>query len=78
MKTITFCFNHPVAVKVFFICTSNPEKQHRIKHLRSDDNGSLVIPLDGIESGKWRLMLEWSFEGRDFSLEKYVIISEDN
>lgn len=70
MKTLTFCFDHPVAVKVFFICLSQPVKKTGIRFLRSDEDGSLVIPVDDIPDGSWKVMLEWNYEGRDFCMER--------
>lgn len=72
MKTLTFCFDHPVAVKVFFNCISDPEIKREIKFLRSDEEGSLVIPVDDIPEGSWNVMLEWNHEGREFCMERKV------
>jgi len=75
MKTMTFCFDHPVAVKVFFICTSMPEMKTMVKSFRSDEDGLLKIPLNGMVSGLWKLMMEWTYDGRDFCMEKKIKIS---
>lgn len=72
METISLCFDHPVAVKVFFICTSAPHLEPHIKTFRSDENGLLSIPLADMAGGTWKLMLEWNHEGRDFCMEKNV------
>lgn len=72
MKTLTFCFDHPVAVKVFFICISDPKIKQEIKFLRSDEEGSLIIPVDDIPEGSWNVMLEWNHEGREFCMERKV------
>ncbi len=72
MKTLTFCFDHPVAVKVFFICISNPKIKQEIKFLRSDEEGVLVIPVDDIPEGSWNVMLEWNHEDREFCMERKV------
>jgi len=74
MKTLTFCFDHPVAVKVFFNCMSNPEIKHEIKFLRSDEDGSLVIPVEDVPGGSWKVLLEWNYEGRDFCMERNIEI----
>lgn len=76
MKTLNFSFNHPVAVKVFFTCLSDPRLKHDIKFVRSDGSGSLSIPLDSIPPGSWKVMLEWNFENRDFCMEKFVDLTE--
>lgn len=72
MKTLTFCFDHPVAVKVFFNCLSDPKIKREIKFLRSDEEGSLIIPVDDIPEGSWNVMLEWNHEGREFCMERKV------
>lgn len=72
METITFCFDHPVAVKVFFNCSSDDCIKQEIKFLRSDENGLLTIPVIDIPAGLWNLTLEWNYEGRDFCMEKQV------
>lgn len=72
MKTVTFCFDHPVAVKVFFNCLSDPQLKHDIVFLRSDETGCLHIPIDNLSQGSWKLMLEWGHDGRDFCMEKTV------
>lgn len=75
MKTITFCFDHPVAVKVFFNCISNPTVKQEIKFIRSDESGCLTIPANDIPEGLWNLTLEWNYEGRDFCMEKQIEFS---
>lgn len=70
MNILTFCFDHPVAVKAFFICLSHPIKNYEIRFLRSAEDGSLVIPIDDIPDGSWKVMLEWNYEGRDFCMER--------
>ncbi|MBB6498639.1 hypothetical protein [Pedobacter cryoconitis] len=74
MKTVTFSFDHPVAVKIFFNCTSDPHLKQEIKLLRSDEYGLLHIPLEGIPEGIWELMLEWNHEDRDFCMKKVLEI----
>ncbi|WP_367867510.1 hypothetical protein [Pedobacter sp. WC2423] len=72
MKTVTFSFDHPVAVKVFFNCVSDPQLKKDIRFLRSDEWGLLHIPIDDIPEGTWKLMLEWNYEGRDFCMERTI------
>lgn len=74
MKTVTYCFDHPVAAKVFFSCLSNPSLKHDIKFLRSDETGCLTIPVEDMEEGSWKVMLEWTHEGRDFCMERNIDI----
>lgn len=70
MKTLNFCFNHAVAVKVFFECISSPEIKQEIKFLRSTEDGNLVIPVEGMAEGEWKVLLEWNHDGRDFCMER--------
>lgn len=69
---MTFSFDHPVAVKVFFSCLSNPELKHEIKFVRSDEDGLLHIPVDEVPEGVWKLLLEWNHEQRDFCMERVI------
>ena len=70
MKSLTFCFDHPVAVKVFYNCISDPGLKHDIQFLRSNEEGSLTIPITDMAGGSWKVMLEWNYEGRDFCMER--------
>jgi hypothetical protein len=70
MKSLTFCFDHPVAVKVFFYCMSDRDLKRDIQCLRSNEDGSLVIPVTDIAEGSWKVVLEWNHEGRDFCMER--------
>jgi len=72
MKTLSFFFDHPVAVKVFFNCISDPEIKKEIKFLRSDQSGSLNIPIQDLSEGSWKVMLEWNYDGRDFCMERKI------
>ena len=71
MKNLTFCFDHPVAVKVFLNCMSNVNIKQAILFLRSDQSGSLTIPVDKVPEGSWEMMLEWNYDGREFCMQKY-------
>ena len=72
METLNFCFDHPVAVKVFFNCVSDPDSKREIKFLRSDEDGSLIIPVSDLSEGSWKVMLEWNHDGRDFCMERNI------
>jgi len=74
MKTLTFCFDHPVAVKVLFFCLSDPAVKYEKKFLRSSEDGSLLIPVEDIPAGSWNVMLEWSHDGREFCMERKIEI----
>jgi hypothetical protein len=74
MKTVTYCFDHPVAAKIFFTCLTDPMVKHEIKFLRSDEGGCLTIPVEDLTEGSWKVMLEWTYEGRDFCMERNLEI----
>lgn len=74
MAKINMCFEHQVAVKVFFLNKDKVIKEPIIKYLRSDAEGTLEISLDGITKGKWKVTLEWNFEDKDYFLVKEIEI----
>ncbi|WP_316747708.1 hypothetical protein [Pedobacter gandavensis] len=74
MAKINMCFEHQVAVKVFFLNTDKIIKKPIIKYLRSDPEGILEISLEGITKGKWKVTLEWNFEDKEYSLVKDIEI----
>lgn len=77
MKTLNFCFDHPVAVKVLFNCVSDASLKCDVKFVRSDGEGSLNIPIDDIPGGSWKIMLEWNHDGRDFCMEKKLVVPRE-
>lgn len=77
MKTLNFSFDHPVAVKVFFICESEPNEETQVKSFRSDEDGVLSIPLTGFAEGQWKVLLEWNYDGRDFCMERKVKVKPE-
>lgn len=74
MAKINMCFDHQVAVKVFFTKTDDAQHKGLIKYLRSNPEGTLEIPLDDIEDGQWKLKLEWNFEEKEYSLVRHIEI----
>ncbi|KEQ30392.1 hypothetical protein [Pedobacter antarcticus] len=76
MKTLTFYFDHPVAVKVFLSCTSNKEHRYAIQFIRSDETGLLTIPVHDVPDGTWLLNMEWSFDEREYCMEKTIKMPE--
>ncbi|MFA6247730.1 MAG: hypothetical protein WC615_12380 [Mucilaginibacter sp.] len=67
MKTISFNFNHPVKGNAIL----SPVNCHgglcmRLKVESSKDN-SLEIPVGSCKEGKWKLILDWEYDGRIFS-----------
>lgn len=74
MTKINMCFEHQVAVKAFFVNNDEQGTPAIIKYLRSDLEGILEIPLEGIDNGKWKMTLEWNYEGKDYSLVRNITI----
>ncbi|WP_316842047.1 hypothetical protein [Pedobacter gandavensis] len=74
MAKINMCFDHQVAVKIFFLNKDKIKKESIIKYLRSDADGVLEISLDGISEGKWKLSMEWNYEDKEYSLVKEIEI----
>lgn len=74
MAKINMCFEHQVAVKIFFLHKDKLKRKSTIKYLRSDPDGILEISLDGMAEGKWKLSLEWNYEDKEYSLVKEIEI----
>jgi hypothetical protein len=67
MKTILFNFNHPVKGNaVLSPIAKNCGSCLRIKVESSKDN-LLEIPIGDCDEGKWKLTLDWEYDGRSFS-----------
>lgn len=76
MAKINMCFEHQVAVKVFFLNKDQITKEPIIRYLRSDVDGILEISLEGMTKGKWKVTLEWNYEDKEYSLVKEVEIPD--
>ncbi|MBC8984401.1 hypothetical protein H9X96_01275 [Pedobacter sp. N36a] len=74
MAKINMCFDHQVAVKVFFVNKDKIIRKPIIKYLRSDAEGILEISLDHIAKGRWKVTLEWNYEDKEYSLVKDIEI----
>jgi hypothetical protein len=78
MKTISFNFNHPVKGNAILSPVNCRGLCMRLKVESSKDN-SLEIPVSGCVEGKWKLTLDWEYDGRifshreDFEIRKPVI-----
>ena len=70
MKHLRFNFCHPVKVHANLIklITDAPEC-HSIS-IDSKDSNLIEIPLEGYNTGKWRIMLDWEYEGQTFTHQK--------
>jgi hypothetical protein len=67
MKFLRFNFDHPFKGKASLVPLSilNPI----IKYILVDSKLSnlVEIPIDGCHSGKWRIILDWDYDGREFT-----------
>ena len=70
MKHLRFNFCHPVKVhaNITRLFTSNPER-HSIT-VDSKDSNLVEIPLKGYNEGKWKIILDWEYEGQTFTHQK--------
>jgi hypothetical protein len=74
METLKFNFCHPVKVIVRLLNKINP-KQKRTLVLETQADQCAEIPVDGLSKGKWKVLLEWEYDGRDFFYEEEVEVS---
>jgi len=67
MKTIRFNFNHPMKGNaVLSPVNCNGGSCRRIK-VESTQNNLLEIDVNDCNEGKWKLILDWEYDGRMFS-----------
>jgi hypothetical protein len=70
MKKLRFNFNHPVighACLVPLTCLKGIYQ--RIKVVSADDN-TLEIPVTNCNEGRWKLILDWEYDGKNFSFNE--------
>jgi hypothetical protein len=67
MKTIRFNFNHPVNGNAILTPINSIGCTPFRMRAESSKDHSLEIPVNGCDEGKWRLTLDWEYEGRAFS-----------
>jgi len=67
MKTIRFKFNHPVkgnAILSPVNCSGGSCLRMKVE---STQNNLLEIPINNCKEGKWKLILDWEYDGRIFT-----------
>jgi hypothetical protein len=70
MKSLHFNFSHPVNGHACLMPLTSPRgTYHRIKVVSADDN-SLEVPVTNCHEGKWKLILDWEYDGRHFSFNE--------
>ena len=70
MKYLRFNFCHPVKVhaNLMKLITDAPERHSLI--IDSQDSNLIEIPLLNYGAGKWKIMLDWEYEGQTFTHQK--------
>ncbi len=76
MKHLRFNFCHPVTVHANLIQLLTPKPQRHNIIIDSNDNNLVEIPLTGCNAGKWKIMLDWEYEGQNFTHQKEFEINK--
>ncbi len=70
MKFLRFNFCHPIKGNACLTPLSTRSlKCHNIK-IDSKNSNLIEIPINEFEEGKWKVVLEWEYEGKAFSHHK--------
>lgn len=56
------------------LLTSKPQRHNVV--VDSNENNLVEIPLTGYGKGKWKIMLDWEYEGQNFTHQKEFEIKE--
>jgi hypothetical protein len=78
MKTLSFNFLHPVKGIVNLIpLAANTNKKF---HFAVDSKGRnlLEVPLDTCGEGRWEIVLDWEYNGQNYSHHKEFEIKNGN
>lgn len=43
--------------------------------MQLDEDGKQIIPVEKLEKGYWRFMLDWKFDGKDYFNEEVIFIN---
>lgn len=70
MKYLRFNFCHPVKVHANMVQLLLPQPKYHSITINSNDNNQVEIPLTGYSEGKWKIMLDWEYEGQVFTHQK--------
>lgn len=76
MKSIRFNFNHPVKGHASLVPLSSRDMQCRRVPVTSTDDNLLEVPVTGCSEGRWRLILDWEYNGQNFLHQEEFDISE--
>ncbi|MCQ6959192.1 FixH family protein [Mucilaginibacter aquariorum] len=75
MKTIQFRFSHPVNGHARLVPLSCKGVECRNLKVASAENNLLEIPVSDCEKGSWKLVLDWEYEGRNFTHQEEFTIT---
>ena len=76
MKNLRFNFCHPVKVHANMMQLLTPHPEHYNLVINSNDNNIVEIPLTSYSEGKWKIILDWEYEGQTFTHQKEFEIKE--
>lgn len=69
MKTLKVNFCHPVKGVVRLLNMLNP-RQKRTQPFDTQSGQCADISIEGLPEGKWKALLEWEYDGRDYFYEE--------
>ncbi|RCH55453.1 hypothetical protein DJ568_06040 [Mucilaginibacter hurinus] len=75
MKNLKFHFCHPVKGVINFF-HKNPEL-NRALAIDTQAEQVAIVPIDGLPGGKWKAMLEWEYDGKEYIYEKEFEVKEE-
>ena len=70
MKNLQFNFNHPVNGHACLIPLASREGTYQRIYVVSADDNTLEVPVTNCQAGKWKLILDWEYEGRNFTFNE--------
>lgn len=71
MKTIRLNFNHPVQGNAILSPVNCEGGSCRRTKVESTQNNLLEIPVNDCNAGRWKLTLNWEYNGRMFSHQEH-------
>ena len=60
--------------EIFCYRPSNPSLDFKVV-MQLDENGKQIIPVEKLEKGYWRFVLDWKFDGKDYFNEEVIFIN---
>ncbi|MDB5062134.1 MAG: hypothetical protein JWP67_1977 [Mucilaginibacter sp.] len=70
MKKLRFNFNHPVIGHVCLVPLTCLKGIYQRFKVTSADDHTLEIPVTNCHEGKWKLILDWEHDGKNFSFNE--------